>query len=152
MLRMLMLAGTLVLGFVTAASAQTATIEVQHAWARASAGKSGAVYLTIRNTGPAEDRLLAAATPAAGKAQLHTETEENGVMKMRPVKSITVKANGETILKPGGMHVMLIGLTQPLVAGTSFPLTLTFEQAGKIDVTVVVEKAGSMGDMPGMKM
>lgn len=151
MLRMLMFAGTLVLGFVTAAAAQEATIQVDHPWARASAGKSGAAYMTIRNTGTTEDLLVAAASPAAHKVQLHEEITENGVMKMRQVKSIAVKANGETSLKPGGLHVMLIGLTKPLVAGESFPLTLTFEHAGKIEVTVAVEKAGSMGAMPGMK-
>ena len=68
---------------------------------------------------------------------------------MRPVSTIDVKPKGQTMLKPGGLHVMLIGLKQPLKQGESFPLTLTFEKAGELDVSVVVEKAGAMG---GMKM
>ena len=78
--------------------------------------------------------------------------DDNGVMKLRPLKAIDVKANGEATLKPGGMHVMLVGLKQPLKEGENFPLTLTFEKAGKIDVKVAVKKAGSLGNMPGMKM
>ena len=152
MYRMVTLIGMLVSCIVTVAIAQTATIAVDHPWARASNAKTGAVYMSIKNTGPADDRLLAAASPVADQLQLHIEINDNGVMKMRPVPAIDVKANSEATLKPGGMHVMLIGLKQPLKEGQSFPLTLTFEKAGKIDVTVVVEKAGSMGNMSGMHM
>jgi periplasmic copper chaperone A len=66
--------------------------------------------------------------------QLHIEINDNGIMKMRPLKS-TSKANGKATLAPGGMHFMLIGLKHHLKDGQSFPLTLTFEKAGKIDVT-----------------
>jgi len=88
-------------------------------------------------------------TPIADQAQLHTEINDKGIMKMRAVSAIDVKPKGHTILKPGGLHVMLIGLKQPLKVVESFPLTLTFEKAGKLDVTVTVEKAAAMG---GMKM
>ncbi len=66
---------------------------------------------------------------------------------MRPLPAIDVKSGGQTTLGPGGFHVMLISLKQPLKEGESFPLTLTFEKAGKLDVSVKVEKAGSMGGM-----
>jgi copper(I)-binding protein len=148
---MLTLAGLFALGATAPAHAQ-ATIDIDHPWARASMGKTGAVYLTIRNSAATDDRLVGAASPIADKAQLHSETNDNGVMKMRPLAAIDVKAKGQATLKPGGMHLMLIGLKQPLKAGDSFPLTLTFEHAGTIDVTVAVRKAGSMDDMPGMKM
>jgi copper(I)-binding protein len=148
MVKTMMIAALLVLGTATA-QAETATVQIDHPWSRASAGKTGAVYMTIKNGGAADDKLVAAASPVAGKVELHIEIMDNGVMKMRPLPAIDVKANGETMLKPGGMHVMLIGLKHPLKQGESFPLTLTFEKAGKVTVTVPIEKAGAMG---GMKM
>ena len=66
---------------------------------------------------------------------------------MRPVSAIDFKSGGQTTLTPGGFHVMLIGLKQSLKEGERFPFTLTFEKAGKLDVSVKVEKAGSMGGM-----
>jgi periplasmic copper chaperone A len=105
--------------------------------------------MTVANKGPVQDRLLAAATPVADQAQLHTEINDKGIMKMREVPAIDVKPGGQTMLKPGGLHLMLVGLKQPLKVGDSFPLTLTFEKAGRLDVTVTVEKAPAMG---GMKM
>jgi periplasmic copper chaperone A len=137
----------------TAALAQSASVSVNDAWARASNVSTGAVYLTIANAGSSDDKLIAAQSPVAKTAQLHIEIDDHGIMKMRPLKSVDVKANGKATLAPGGMHIMLIGLKHHLKVGDSFPLTLTFEKAGKIAVTVAVKKAGSMGDsMGGMKM
>ena len=83
--------------FMGLALAQSGSIEVDHAWARATPGgaKTGAIYLTIANKGGAPDKLLSASTPAAGLAQLHSMSMDNGVMKMRPLARIDVKA-GET--------------------------------------------------------
>lgn len=153
--RVLLFVVVLLLRITATAVAQTGTIQVEHPWARASTGDTGVAYLTIRNTGKADDRLLAAATPVAGHAELHITVNDNGIMKMRPLSAIDVKAGGRAVLKPGGMHVMLMDLKQPLKEGQSFPLTLTFEKAGRLDVTVAVEKAGSTGgihSMGGMKM
>jgi periplasmic copper chaperone A len=147
MLRKLSFAITVLIGLVTAAVAQTGSIQVDNPWARASVGKTGAIYLTIKNTGGTDDRLVSAATPAADQAQLHIEINDNGVMKMRPLSAIDVKANSTVTLAPGGMHVMLVGLKQPLKEGQSFPLTLTFAKAGQIDATVMVMKAGAMNGM-----
>jgi copper(I)-binding protein len=141
------------------AMAQTtpgSTIEIAHPFARATAvtAKTGAAYFTIVNTGTSDDRLIAASSPIAEKAELHSTIDDKGVMRMRPLAAIEVKAGGRVELKPGGMHLMLTGLKAPLKVGQSFPLTLTFEKAGAVAVTVSVEKAGAMGghDMPGMKM
>ena len=101
--------------------------------------------MTIRNTSTADDRLVAAATPLAGEARLHIAINYNGVTKMRPLSAVDVKTKGQVALRPGGIHLMLAGLKRPLKEGQSFPLTLTFEKVGKLDVTVAVEKAGSMG-------
>lgn len=143
------------LGFAHAGLAQTTspqTIEIEHAWARASGGKTGVAYFTIINKGTIDDRMISASTPVAQKAEPHTTVDDHGIMKMRPVHGIVVKAGGRAELKPGGLHLMLIGLTAPLKEGQSFPLTLTFEKAGNIDATATVEKAGAMSrrDMPGM--
>ena len=133
------------------AFAQTASpIHVDQPWARASAGQTGAAYLTVRNDGDAPDKLLAVRTPVAGKAELHTMTVEGNVMKMRPVLDIPVAAHGTAELKPGGMHVMLMDLRAPLKQGDKFPLTLKFEKAGDVSVEVAVEGAGAMG--PGAAM
>ena len=147
MLRLLVIPVTFAICLATAALAQSGPIQIDHPWARASTGPTGAVYMTIKNTGAADDKLVAAATPVARQAQLHIDIDDNGIMKMRPLKAIEVKANSQATLKPGGMHIMLVGLKRRLKAGESFPLTLTLEHAGKLDVTVVVEKAGAMGDM-----
>ena len=140
----------------TAAIAQTGDPQIANAWARATPGgaQTAAAYVTI--TSAAGDRLTAASTPAAQKAELHTMTMDGNVMKMRQVDGIDLPAGQAVTLKPGGYHIMLTGLSQPLTAGQTFPLTLTFEKAGAREVTVTVQKVGSMGpgggDMPGMNM
>jgi copper(I)-binding protein len=128
-----------------AAAAQTGQVELKDAWARATPGKAenGAAYLTI--VSPGADRLVSLSTPVAKKAELHTMTMEGGVMKMRPLDGLDVPASQPVTLKPGGAHIMLMGLNQPLQADQSFPLTLSFEKAGQREVTVAVEKPGAMG-------
>jgi copper(I)-binding protein len=140
---------------IAGAAAAAGPVEVSNAWARATApsAKTGVAYLTIANKGAADDRLVSAETPAAAKAEPHMTTNDNGVMKMRPVPAIAVKAGQQLELKPGGFHLMLVGLKAPLKEGQSIPLTLNFEKAGKVEVMVKVEKAGAMSpSMPGMKM
>jgi copper(I)-binding protein len=156
MLRSIALAALLVLASVAGAAAQTPSIEADHVWARATPGgaKTAAIYMTLVNKGSADDRLVSVSTPVAGVAELHTSTTENGMMRMRPVEALDVTPGTPAVLKPGGYHVMLMELKGPLVTGQSFAVSLTFEKAGRIDVTATVEKAGAMGPdaMPGMKM
>jgi copper(I)-binding protein len=151
----------LALGSALAVSADaqtpaTATIAIEAPFARATAAmaKTATAYLTIVNSGTSDDRLVAASTPVAAEIGPHRMAEDNGVMRMRPLDSVEVKAGGRTELKPGGIHLMLSGLKAPLKEGQNFPLTLTFEKAGAIEVTVPVGKAGAMSghDMKGMKM
>ena len=142
------------------AAAQEGAVEVTDAWARATPGKAenGAAYLTI--VSPTPDRLTGLSTPVAKTAELHTMTMEGtmegGVMKMRPLAGVDLAAGQKVALKPGGVHIMLVGLNQPLRPGQSFPLTLCFEKAGTSEVTVAVLKAGAMGPEshtgPGMPM
>jgi copper(I)-binding protein len=124
---------------------QTGQLEIKTPWARATPGhaENGAAYLTI--VSPTADRLTAVSSPVAKKAELHTMSMEGGVMRMRPLAAIDIPAGQTVTLSPGGMHIMLLGLTQPLHQGQSFPLTLSFDQAGPRQVTVMIEKAGAMG-------
>ena len=126
--------------------AQTGQLQLTEAWARATPGKAetGAAYLTI--VSPVPDRLTAVATPEAQTAELHNMTMEGGVMKMRPLPNgVELPAGQPVTLKPGGTHIMLMGLKQPLKKGDTFPLTLSFEKAGTKEVTVAVEAPGAMG-------
>ncbi|MBV9863082.1 MAG: copper chaperone PCu(A)C [Alphaproteobacteria bacterium] len=128
-----------------AARAQTGQLEVKDAWARATPGNSanGAAYVTI--VSPVPDRLTGVTTPVAQKAGLHEMSMAGGVMKMRPLDGLDLPAGQPMTLKPGGTHIMLESLKQPLRDGQSFPLTLTFDKAGTREITVAVEKAGAMG-------
>jgi periplasmic copper chaperone A len=137
-------------GLVAASTAlaQPSQLEVNNAWAGATPGESenGAAYVTIQS--PTADRLVSASTPVAKKAELHTMSMQGMVMKMRPISGVDIPAGQPVSLKPGGEHIMLMGLNQPLREGQSFPLTLDFEKAGPRTVTVTVGKAGSKGPGP----
>ena len=137
------------LSLAAAAVAQNGAVEIKHAWARATPGKAetGGVYMTLE--APQGDRLIAAATPAANKAELHTMTMDGGIMKMRPLAELDLPAGKSITLKPGAIHIMLLGLKEPLRAGQSFPLALDFAKAGRREVSVSVEKAGAMAPADG---
>jgi copper(I)-binding protein len=126
------------------AAADAPVIQVDHPWARASAGAAttGAAYLTIVDTGPA-DQLTGASTPAAATAEIHESMSDMGMMKMRPVVGLALEPGKPVTLKPGGYHVMLTGLKAPLKAGDTFPLTLKFQHAPPMTVTVTVEPIGA---------
>jgi copper(I)-binding protein len=95
---------------------------------------------------------VGATTPVADKVQFHSTTEENGVSRMREMRVIDLSPRARVKFDPGGMHIMLVGLKQPLKEGQTFQLTLTFAKAGKIDATVPIAKIGAMqpGDMAPM--
>ena len=124
-------------------------LHIDHPWTRAAgANANGAGFMTIRNRGTEPDRLLAASTPAARVVELHTHIREGEVMRMRPVQDIPIPPGQTVRLRPGGLHVMLIGLTEPLRPGTEVPLTLRFERAGEVRVMLAVEAAGASGAAP----
>lgn len=124
-----------------AAAAMASDVMVMNAYARASAtkaAKSGAVYLTIMNHGGEADRLIGVSTDAARMAHLHQTTEENGVAAMRSVDELEIAGHSEQALAPGGLHVMLFDLREPLKEGSHFKLTLQFERNGQVVVDVPV--------------
>lgn len=127
------------IGAVQAHEFKVGDLTIDHPWARATAASqaNGAAYLVVDNDGE-PDRILGATSPAAARVELHTHIDDNGVMRMRQVEAIDLPA-GETSLAPGGLHIMLFELGAPLVEGESFPLILTLEQAGDVEVEVKVE-------------
>lgn len=148
------------LGGSPAADAQAQAIQVSDAWARrapmAHADKSagsmdkhgkgkmdshatGAVYATIANTGREADALVSATSDASQTVELHEVKHEGGVMKMRPVPKIAVPAGGKVEMKPGGYHVMLLGLKHDLKPGDKVAVTLKFERGGEVRVDVPVK-------------
>ncbi|HRY23892.1 MAG: copper chaperone PCu(A)C [Geminicoccaceae bacterium] len=149
------LSGTLALAAIGTVQANELTvgeITIDHPWARATAAQqaNGAAYLVVDNGGEA-DRILGAASPVAGRVELHNHIDDNGVMRMRRVEAIDLPAGETTALAPGGLHIMLFELGAPLVVGETFPLTLTLEQAGAVEVEVTVEPVsyGIGGDAKG---
>ncbi len=131
----------------TAKDYKAGDVMVKQPWARATLGqvKNGASFLTLHNMGAEDDKLVAAAGTAAKRIELHSHTMVDGVMKMREVEGgIPVAAGSMVELKPGGFHIMMMGITAPLKEGEMFPLTLTFEKAGSVDIMVHIEKGGAL--------
>jgi copper(I)-binding protein/uncharacterized protein YcnI len=123
-----------------AGAAQLGALSVTGAYARANPAPGGAsaAYMSIASAAGG-DRLIAAESPVAARVELHTHTlDAQGVARMRQVEGIDVPAGGAAELAPGGLHVMLLGLAAPLTAGQDIPLTLRFEKAGAIELTVPV--------------
>ncbi len=122
-------------------------LAITQGWSRAAGqGATGAGYLTITNRGSQADRLVSASSPVARTTELHTHMREGEVMRMRPVQGgIEIPPGQSVTLRPGGLHVMLIGLSQPLRQGETVPLTLRFERAGEVQVPLAVQAAGARG-------
>lgn len=105
---------------------------------------SGVAYLaSLENKGASPERLVRASTPVAASVELHTmAVDAQGVMRMRDIDGIALAPKSNLQMQPGsGMHLMLIGLKAPLKEGTSFPMTLQFERAGTVQVTVDVHQS-----------
>lgn len=141
---------------------------ITQAWSRATPGgaKIGGGYLTIENKGSAPDRLIDGSSDIAGKIEVHEMSMNGGVMTMRPLDNGLTIEPGKTVkLAPGGLHLMLFDLKGPLKQGDKVPITLEFEKAGKVALTLDVGSIGAQGpagadhpdgnvnmnDMPGMK-
>jgi copper(I)-binding protein len=140
---------------LTVAAAQPLSISaddltITAAWAHATpaGADAGAVYFTIENGGRQLETLLRASTPAASEAVFARTTEHDGQSHVEQIWTIDVVAGRTVTFRPGGRHVMLKGLTQPLVAGAQFPLTLQFQHAGQVTLHVRIVPIGSSGPSP----
>jgi copper(I)-binding protein len=121
---------------------------ITQAWSRATPGgaKVGGGYLTIENKGSTPDRLIGGSADVADKVQVHEMTMNNGVMTMRPLDKGLVIEPGKTVkLAPGGYHLMLLDLKIPLKQGDKLPVTLEFERAGKVSLSLDVQGIGTQG-------
>ncbi len=117
-------------------------IDIGHPVARATtpAARTGAAYLTLTNNGTEEVRLSALSGAIAERIEIHETTVVDGVARMRPhAEGLAVPPGATVTLAPGGMHIMLVGLTAPLVEGDRVPIVLSFDQAGEIEVELAVE-------------
>jgi len=131
---------------------RSGALSIQHPWSRETAvGQAvGGGFLTIANSGTRDDHLLSGTSPVAAEVQLHTMTMDGGVMRMRQVTDgIAVPAKGSVELKPGGYHIMFMGLRRQLRQGERFPVTLRFRRAGNVTVQFAVQPVGSTGPMEG---
>jgi periplasmic copper chaperone A len=155
----LTVAGLLALSAPTVGRAADTSLMASEAWSRPtiSAAMAGVVYVTVTDGG-APTALVSVATPIAAQAEMHQSLEQNGMMEMLPIKSLPIAPGSPITFSPGGYHIMLTGLRQPLSAGQTFPLTLTFADGSTITTTVTVQSmtaagpSGAMGSMGGMKM
>lgn len=119
-----------------AAQAQAADITVEHVKARASmpGTSNSAAFMNIYNNGDQPVSIISAESEVARAVELHTHKMHDGKMSMRRVPSIELPANSKVELKPGGLHVMLIGLHQPLEEGTQFDLSLLLSDGDRVDL------------------
>ncbi|WP_425913491.1 copper chaperone PCu(A)C [Pseudomonas sp. GWSMS-1] len=128
--------------FANAHEYKIGELHIAHPWSREMppVAPTAAAYFVVHNKGAEADRLLSVSTPHAGKAELHEHMHADGVMKMQQVQNVVIPAGGEVKFEPMGYHVMMFNLQQQAKDGERFPLTLTFEKAGQLDVEVAVHK------------
>jgi len=121
---------------------------ITQGWSRATPGgaRTGGGFLTIENKGSGPDKLVGVSADVAGKVEVHAMAMDGGVMKMRPVEGGLTIEPGKTVkLAPGGLHLMMTDLKSPLKQGDKLPVTLQFEKAGKVQVTLDVLGVGAPG-------
>ncbi|AZO11416.1 copper chaperone PCu(A)C [Mesorhizobium sp. M3A.F.Ca.ET.174.01.1.1] len=125
-------------------------LEIGHPWSRATppGAKVAGGYFSVTNKGAAPDRLVSVSSDICEKAELHEMGVKDGVMTMRPVGGgLEIPAGGKVALKPGGYHLMFVGLKRQPKQGEKFQATLTFEKAGSVTVDFAVEGMGETADM-----
>ena len=122
-----------------AASADQITVQEPYVRLAPPNAPATGAFMVIKNNGDKDVKVLKADNPASRVTELHTHLNEGGVMKMRPVPAIEIKAKGEAILKPGSLHVMMIDLKAPMKEGDVVPITLSFDDGSskQVDAKVV---------------
>jgi copper(I)-binding protein len=150
---------TLLAATARAEDVKAGDLVITQAWSRATptGAKVAGGYITIENKGSAADKLLGGSGDVAGKVEIHEMAMDGGVMKMRPLDQGLVIEPGKTVkLAPGGYHMMLMDLKTQLKQGDKVPVTLQFEKAGKVNVSLDVQGVGAQapggGDHSGGHM
>ncbi|MBS1191638.1 MAG: hypothetical protein H6R10_3430 [Rhodocyclaceae bacterium] len=133
---------------VFAAAADNVSVQDPYVRLAPPGAPATGAFMVLKNAGDKDVKVVKAENSLSKVTELHTHVNDGGVMKMRPVQSIDIKAKGETVLKPGGLHVMLIDLKAPMQEGNVVPITLTFDDGSskKVEAKVVRPTA------PGMPM
>lgn len=126
-------------------SYQKGEIQIGHIWARATApgGKVAGVFVPLLNNGKTADKLVKVSTPFADNVQIHETKIENGISRMQQLEGLPLPPAKPVAMRPGGKHIMLMGIKQQLKEGDKFPVTLEFEHAGSIEVEVIVHAHGA---------
>lgn len=142
----LLAAGLMVSLGALAGAADSVTVQDPYVRLAPPNAPATGAFMVIRNGGDQDIKVVKASNPASRVTELHTHLNEGGVMKMRPVPAIDVKAKGEAVLKPGGLHVMLIDLKAPMKEGDVVPITLSFDDGSskQVDAKVVRPTAAAM--------
>lgn len=138
--RLSLVAGLVAISFSALAADSTLTIDDPYVRLIPPGTTTTGAFMTIRNAGDADRKLVNALSPVSDKVQLHTHMNENGVMKMREIPDIPVRAKGEVALKPGSYHIMLIDLKTELKEGELVPITLNFDDGSTTQVEATVRK------------
>lgn len=135
----------LIVGAAVAETYSAGGLQIGNPWARATpkGAKVGAGYLSITNKGTESDRLIGGSAAPASRFELHATITENGVGRMRQINSLEIKPGETVVFRPGGMHVMFVGLKQPLSQGQTVKGTLLFEKAGTVAIEFAVQAAGA---------
>jgi copper(I)-binding protein len=145
------LAACLPLGALAAGTADQVSVSDPYVTLVPPSAMATAAYMTLKNGGNKDIKLVKAATTASKVTELHTHLNEDGVMKMRQVPATEIKAKSETVLQPGGLHVMMIELKAPLKEGAKVGLTLGFDDGSSKQVEAVVRKPMPMPAMDHSK-
>lgn len=134
------------LGLLALSANAFADVHAMQAWSRFTAPSvpTGVVFLQLHNSGKQTDALVSATTPVAKKVELHNHIHDQGVMRMRQVPKIDVAAGGTVALQPGGYHMMLLDLKQPLKLNQTFPVTLKYQSGRSEKITVTVNNGKGM--------
>ena len=145
-------AATLLLsaGIASAHDFKAGPLKIGHPWSRATpaGAKVGGGYLSIENTGTTADRLVSVSVPFAARSEIHEMAVKDGIMTMRPLdKGVEVPAGAKVEFKPGGYHIMFMGLKAPIAKDSQIPVTLVFEKAGSIDIELKAEAIGAATKM-----
>jgi copper(I)-binding protein len=140
------LAASLLATAARAEDVKAGDLVISQAWSRATPGgaKIAGGYLTIENKGAAADRLIGGSGEIAGKVEVHEMAMNNGVMTMRALdKGLAIEPGKTVKLAPGGYHLMMFDLKGPLKQGDKVPVTLQFEKAGKVMLSLDVQGVGA---------
>lgn len=145
----LLLASLMLSAGALAAASDNVTVHEPYVRLAPPNAPATAAFMVIKNGGETDVKVVKADNPASKATELHTHLNEGGVMKMRPVTAIDIKAKGEAVLKPGGLHVMLINLNAAMKEGDLVPITLTFDDGSskKVEAKVQRTMAASMPTM-----